>query len=239
MKSASDVLKLVKDKDVKFVDFRFTDTKGKMQHVTAHASTVGEDTFQEGYAFDGSSIAGWKGIESSDMLLMPDADVGPPRSVLRPVDRRPLLRRPGADHRPVLRARPARHRQEGRGLHEVDGHRRHDLFRPGSRVLHLRRRELLRRHVQHRFQGRLHRAADEHGHRLRDGQPRPPPAHQGRLLPGSADRQLPGHPLRDDLGDDRDGRRRRKAPPRGGRRSARARRQVRPDDQHGRPSADL
>ncbi|HEY8246195.1 MAG TPA: type I glutamate--ammonia ligase [Hyphomicrobium sp.] len=73
MKSASDVLKMVKDKDVKFVDFRFTDTKGKMQHVTAHASTVGEDTFQEGYAFDGSSIAGWKGIESSDMLLMPDA----------------------------------------------------------------------------------------------------------------------------------------------------------------------
>jgi glutamine synthetase len=64
---------MVKDKDVKFVDFRFTDTKGKMQHVTAHASTVGEDTFQEGYAFDGSSIAGWKGIESSDMLLMPDA----------------------------------------------------------------------------------------------------------------------------------------------------------------------
>jgi glutamine synthetase len=73
MKSASDVLKMIKDKDVKFVDFRFTDTKGKMQHVTAHASTVNEDTFQDGYAFDGSSIAGWKGIESSDMLLMPDA----------------------------------------------------------------------------------------------------------------------------------------------------------------------
>ena len=73
MKSASDVLKMVKDKDVKFVDFRFTDTKGKMQHVTAHASTFNEDTFQDGYAFDGSSIAGWKGIEASDMLLMPDA----------------------------------------------------------------------------------------------------------------------------------------------------------------------
>jgi glutamine synthetase len=73
MKSASDVLKMVKDKDVKFVDFRFTDTKGKMQHVTAHASTFNEDVFQDGYAFDGSSIAGWKGIEASDMLLMPDA----------------------------------------------------------------------------------------------------------------------------------------------------------------------
>jgi glutamine synthetase len=72
MKSASDVLKMVKDKDVKFVDFRFTDTKGKMQHVTAHASTVNEDVFNDGYAFDGSSIAGWKGIEASDMLLLPD-----------------------------------------------------------------------------------------------------------------------------------------------------------------------
>ncbi|KWT64890.1 type I glutamate--ammonia ligase [Hyphomicrobium sulfonivorans] len=73
MQTVSDVLKTIKDKDVKFVDFRFTDTKGKMQHVTAHASTVDEDVFADGYAFDGSSIGGWKGIESSDMLLMPDA----------------------------------------------------------------------------------------------------------------------------------------------------------------------
>jgi len=72
MKSASDVLKLIKDKDVKFVDLRFTDTKGKMQHVTADVSCVDEAMFTEGYAFDGSSIAGWKGIEASDMLLMPD-----------------------------------------------------------------------------------------------------------------------------------------------------------------------
>jgi glutamine synthetase len=72
MKNASDVLKMIKDKDVKFVDFRFTDTKGKMQHVTAQAATVEDATFVDGYAFDGSSIAGWKGIEASDMLLMPD-----------------------------------------------------------------------------------------------------------------------------------------------------------------------
>ena len=73
MKNASDVLKLIKDKDVKFVDLRFTDTKGKMQHVTADVSCVDADMFTDGYAFDGSSIAGWKGIEASDMLLMPDA----------------------------------------------------------------------------------------------------------------------------------------------------------------------
>ena len=73
MKTVSDVLKLIKDKDVKFVDLRFSDTKGKMQHVTADVSCVDDAMFSEGYAFDGSSIAGWKGIEASDMLLMPDA----------------------------------------------------------------------------------------------------------------------------------------------------------------------
>jgi glutamine synthetase len=72
MKTVNDVLKTIKDKDVKFVDLRFTDTKGKMQHVTADVSCVDEAMFTEGYAFDGSSIAGWKGIEASDMLLMPD-----------------------------------------------------------------------------------------------------------------------------------------------------------------------
>jgi len=70
MKTASDVVQLIKDKDVKFVDFRFTDTRGKMQHVTADASCIDEEMLNEGYAFDGSSIAGWKGIEASDMLLM-------------------------------------------------------------------------------------------------------------------------------------------------------------------------
>jgi len=70
MKTNSDVVQLIKDKDVKFVDFRFTDTRGKMQHVTADASCIDEEMLDEGYAFDGSSIAGWKGIEASDMLLM-------------------------------------------------------------------------------------------------------------------------------------------------------------------------
>jgi glutamine synthetase len=70
--TAADVLKMIKDKDVKFLDLRFTDTKGKMQHVTADITCVDADMFAEGYAFDGSSIAGWKGIEASDMTLMPD-----------------------------------------------------------------------------------------------------------------------------------------------------------------------
>ena len=72
--SGSDVIKLIKDKEVKFVDFRFCDTKGKEQHVTVPSHTIDAELFQDGKMFDGSSIAGWKGINESDMILMPDAN---------------------------------------------------------------------------------------------------------------------------------------------------------------------
>ena len=72
--AVSDVMKMVKDNNVKFVDFRFTDTKGKEQHVSVPISAFDEDKFKDGHAFDGSSIAGWKGINASDMLLMPDPE---------------------------------------------------------------------------------------------------------------------------------------------------------------------
>ncbi|HRC36842.1 MAG: type I glutamate--ammonia ligase [Rubrivivax sp.] len=71
-KTVADVMKMVKENEVKFVDFRFTDTRGKEQHVSVPVSHFDEDKFISGHAFDGSSIAGWKGIEASDMLLMPD-----------------------------------------------------------------------------------------------------------------------------------------------------------------------
>jgi glutamine synthetase len=73
MSAAKDVLKLIKDKEVKFVDLRFTDTRGKEQHVSMPAGIVDEDMFTDGKMFDGSSIAGWKGIDESDMVLMPEA----------------------------------------------------------------------------------------------------------------------------------------------------------------------
>ncbi|MFN0301600.1 MAG: type I glutamate--ammonia ligase [Burkholderiales bacterium] len=72
--SAADVLKLIKDKEVRFVDLRFTDTRGKEQHVTVPARQFTQDKFDNGHAFDGSSIAGWKGIEASDMLLYPASE---------------------------------------------------------------------------------------------------------------------------------------------------------------------
>src|SRR3954465_10284792 len=72
MTTAKDVMKLIKDNDVKYADFRFTDPRGKWQHVTFDISMIEEDTFAEGVMFDGSSIAGWKAINESDMNLMPD-----------------------------------------------------------------------------------------------------------------------------------------------------------------------
>ncbi len=72
--SVEKVLQMIKDEDVQFVDFRFTDTRGKQQHVSFPAHSIDEDTFTEGNMFDGSSVAGWKGINESDMILMPDPD---------------------------------------------------------------------------------------------------------------------------------------------------------------------
>jgi len=70
--SIENALDLIKESEAKFVDLRFTDTKGKEQHVSIPAKLVDEDFFEEGKMFDGSSISGWKGINESDMVLMPD-----------------------------------------------------------------------------------------------------------------------------------------------------------------------
>ncbi|GAB2895531.1 type I glutamate--ammonia ligase [Uliginosibacterium flavum] len=71
-KTPQDVIQLIKDREAKFVDLRFTDTRGKEQHVTVPSHVVDLDWFEHGHAFDGSSIAGWKGIQASDMLLSAD-----------------------------------------------------------------------------------------------------------------------------------------------------------------------
>ena len=72
MTSAADVLQMIKDNDCKFVDLRVTDLLGKEMHLTIPADKLDEDTFELGQPFDGSSFVGWRGIESSDMLLQPD-----------------------------------------------------------------------------------------------------------------------------------------------------------------------
>ena len=85
--SADAVLKRIKDEKIKYVDLRFTDPKGKWQHVTFDQSLVDDDFFADGQMFDGSSIAGWKAINESDMVLMPD----PETAVLDPFFAQPTL----------------------------------------------------------------------------------------------------------------------------------------------------
>ncbi len=86
-KSVSDVLEMIKEHSVDYVDLRFTDPRGKWQHTAQHVSTIDEDAFRDGIMFDGSSIAGWKAINESDMILMPD----PSSAVLDPFAAKPSL----------------------------------------------------------------------------------------------------------------------------------------------------
>ncbi|TDH64303.1 type I glutamate--ammonia ligase [Dankookia rubra] len=83
----SKVMEMIKEHSVEYVDFRFTDPRGKWQHTAQHISTVDEDTFVDGIMFDGSSIAGWKAINESDMILMPD----PVNACMDPFSAKPQL----------------------------------------------------------------------------------------------------------------------------------------------------
>jgi glutamine synthetase len=84
---ASSVLELIRENAVEYVDLRFTDPRGKWQHTAQHISTVDEDSLRDGFMFDGSSIAGWKAINESDMILMPDLST----AVLDPFAAKPSL----------------------------------------------------------------------------------------------------------------------------------------------------
>ena len=72
MSDTSSIMEMIKENDIRFVDLRFTDPRGKWQHLTQAIGTVDEESLKEGFMFDGSSIAGWKAINESDMCLMPD-----------------------------------------------------------------------------------------------------------------------------------------------------------------------
>ena len=85
--AVSKVMDMIKEHSVEYVDFRFTDPRGKWQHTAQHVSTIEEDTFNDGIMFDGSSIAGWKAINESDMILMPDAST----AVMDPFAAKPSL----------------------------------------------------------------------------------------------------------------------------------------------------
>ena len=81
------VMELFKEHSVEYVDLRFTDPRGKWQHTAQHVSTIDEEAFRDGIMFDGSSIAGWKAIHESDMILLPDAET----AVIDPFAAKPSL----------------------------------------------------------------------------------------------------------------------------------------------------
>ena len=240
MKNASDVLKMMKDKEVKFVDLRFTDTKGKMQHVTADVSVRRRGVFADGYAFDGSSIAGWKGIEASDMMLMPDparrisirsSRRRPSRmfcDVLEPSTGQPYER----DPRGIAKKAEAYMKSTGVGDNVV--------FGPEAEFFIFDDVRFSDRSLQHSASSSTAAELPSNtGTEYEMGNLGHRPRTKGGYFPVPPVDSCPGHPLRDALGDGRDGRRRREAPPRGGLRPARARHQVRPDGHDGRPHADL
>ena len=231
---------MIKDNDVKYVDFRFTDPRGKWQHVTFDVTMIEEDTFAEGQMFDGSSIAGWKAINESDMSLMPDPAIGLHRSVLRRDHAGAGLRRARADHRRALQPRPARHRQEGRGHGQVDGRRRHHLLRPRGRVLRVRRRASIKADpyntgfkldsVEFPTNSDTDYEGGNLGHRI---------GTKKGYFPVPPQDSRAGHALGNARRHGADGLRGREASPRGGLGPARARPEVRAADDDGRPDADL
>ena len=214
MTTPADVLKMIKDKEVKFVDLRFTDTRGKEQHVSVPVEGVRRRQVRgrpRVRRLVDRRLEGHPGLRHA-------ADAGSRhrehRSVHGRDDAAHHLRRDRAVRRQGLRARPALARQARRGVSQVDRHRRRRVLRPRARVLHLRRGRVVGRHVGQLLQDLLERGGVVDGREVRGRQHGPPPDGQGRLLPGAAGRFAAGHPLGDVPGDGADGRRGRSASPR-------------------------
>ena len=237
--TAADILKLIKDKEVKYVDIRFTDPRGKWQHVTFDLMMVDDDFLNEGTMFDGSSIAGWKAINESDMLLKPDLDTAVIDpffaqttlilicDVLEPTTGQHYARCP----RSIAKAAEAFVNSSGVGDTTYFGPEaeffifddvRFDVgMNKGFYYLELQGRRL------------------QHRHRISGRQSGPSSQGEGRLFPRAAGGQRAGHARRDAGGHARHGHPAGKAPPRSRHRPARTWLQVQHADQVRRLHADL
>ena len=137
-KTPQDVLNMVKEHDVKIIDLRFMDFPGLWQHFSSRASDLEEDSFEDGFGFDGSSIRGWQAIDESDMLVMPDAD----SAFIDPFYEHPTLVMFCDIADPITRSSytrdPRSVAKEIRKLPQVDRNRRYVPLWTGSGVLHLR-----------------------------------------------------------------------------------------------------
>ena len=216
------ILALIKAKDVKYVDLRFTDPRGKWQHVTFDLSQITEDTLTNGLMFDGSSIAGWRTINDSDMTLVPDCDA----AVIDPFFAQTTLALtcdvivPATGERynrcPRSIARAAEQYLISSGIGDTA------YFGPEAEFFIF---DDVRYEVSMNkcfYQIDTIEGAYNSRNGIRSGQSRPPSGGQGRLLPGSAGGRLPGHSRRDALDHGRHGHQPGKAPPRSGRRAARS-----------------
>ena len=220
---AADVFKTIKENEVKFVDLRFTDTKGKEQHVSVPVKAFGEDKFKDGHAFDGSSIAGWKGIEASDMLLMPDPDSArmdpfydEPTLVISCDVLEPSTGK-GYERDPRTIARKAEAYLKSSGLGDTA------YFGPEPEFFIFDAVEWKSGHVGQLGEDLLRGSAVVDGRQVRRRQPRPSSAGEGRLLPRAAGRFAAGHALGDVPRARGAGRRGGSASPRGRRARANAR----------------
>ncbi len=216
MADTKKVLDLIKKHEAKYVDFRFTDPRGKWHHLAQHIATINEDMPDRRHHVRRllhRRLEGDQRVRHDPAARLRHGGHG---SLRRPALRRRLLRRAGAADRPELRPRSALGRQERRGLSEDHRHRRHHVCRARGRVLRLRRRPLRpadeRRLLRGQLRGRPLSLGQEDGR----GQPRPSPADQGRLFPGAPAGCLLRSPGRDADGDRRHGRRGGEAPSRGG-----------------------
>ena len=201
MSDIQKVMTMIKEHDVKYVDFRFTDPRGKWQHLAHHIRTITEDFLAGGVMFDGSSIAGWKAINESDMVLMPDCKT----AVLDPFaaqtsliifcdTHEPLTGQPyGRDPRSLAKKAEAYLASTGIGDKAYFGPEAEFFifddvrYKTGMNGAMLRDRQRRRPLCQRQEISRR--------------QYRPSPADQGRLFPGAAGRRPGRHPRRDALGD--------------------------------------
>src|SRR5947209_8764506 len=216
MSDTQNGMDMIKEHDVKYVDFRFTDPRGKWQHLAHHIRTINEDFLNDGVMFDGSSIAGWKAINDSDMMLVPDCST----AVLDPFAAQtsliifcdvhePMTGQPYArDPRSIAKKAEQHLIATGIGDKAFFGPEaeffifddvRYSATMKGGDVRNRQRRGPLRQRQE-----------------IARRQHRPPSADQGRLFPCAAGRQPIGHACRDVVGDARHGARGRKAPSRGG-----------------------
>ena len=211
--SVEGVLSLIEEQEVKFVDLRFTDTKGKEQHVSVPASQVDEDFFEDGKMFDGSSIAGWRGIQESDMVLMPDSESG----VLDPfLDETTLILRcdvlepstmAGYGRDPRSLARRAEAYLQSTGVADAA------YFGPEPEFFVFDSVHWSDDPSGSSCKVDCRGGSLELGAGLRGRQHRPSPQDQGRLLPRPARGLTAGSAFRDDPGDGGNGARGRSPPP--------------------------